>query len=388
MPEQAVQTLFSGASDIATQAPTHSTGLLPSQALRAAIEEGEILAAEPIDEDQVQPSSLDLRLGAYAYRVPCSFLPGPERTVGQRVEAMAMHRIDLREGAVLERGCVYLVPLMESLRLRHRTSALANPKSSTGRLDVFARLITDGGSEFDRVRPGYRGALWAEISPRSFSILVRSGSRLVQLRIKRGSPTWSESALKRLHAQVGLVDEEADPERLKRGLLAITVKCEPEAGDESDVIGYRAKRNAYLVDVDKVAHYDPADYWEPIRGQAGRGIVLDPNDFYILGSRESVTVPVDHAAEMLAYDTLVGEFRVHYAGFFDPGFGLAEAGGAGTRAVLEVRTRDVPFLIEDGQVVGRLLYERLIEKPDRLYGSKIGSNYQRQGLALGKQFKR
>lgn len=388
MPEQIAQALFSGVGEIAVQEPAYSTGILPSQALRAAVEDGEILAAEPIEADQIQPASLDLRLGAYAYRVPYSFLPGPEASVGQRIESYAMHRIDLREGAVLERGCVYLVQLMEGLRLRHRTSALANPKSSTGRLDVFARLITDGGSEFDRVRPGYRGALWAEISPRSFSILVHSGSRLVQLRIKRGSPQWSESALKRLHAQVGLVDEEGDNERLKRGLLAITVKTEAEPGDESDIVGYRAKRNAYLVDVDKVAHYDAADYWEPIHASGGRGIVLDPNDFYILGSRESVTVPVDHAAEMLAYDTLVGEFRVHYAGFFDPGFGLAEAGGSGTRAVLEVRTRDVPFLLEDGQIVGRLLYERLIEKPDRLYGSKIGSNYQRQGLALGKQFRR
>ena len=391
MPETAAQALFPKATDSrqdAASEPAYTTGILPSQALRAAIEEGEILASEPIEEAQIQPASLDLRLGAYAYRVPCSFLPGPDSTVGQKIETYAMHRIDLREGAVLERGCVYLVQLMEGLRLRHRTSAFANPKSSTGRLDVFARLITDGGSEFDRVRPGYRGALWAEVSPRSFSVLVRTGTRLVQLRVKRGSPQWSESALKRLHAQVGLVDEEGDEERLKRGLLAITVKTEAGPDDPDGIIGYRAKRNAYLVDVDKVGHYEASDYWEPIQSKAGRGIVLDPNDFYILGSRESVTVPVDHAAEMLAYDTLVGEFRVHYAGFFDPGFGLAEARGAGTRAVLEVRTRDVPFLIEDGQVVGRLLYERLTERPDRLYGQGIGSNYQRQGLALGKQFKR
>ena len=390
MSDRVVQPLFPEPESGVSAEPAFSTGVLPSQGLREAIEEGEILSPEPIGEDQIQPASLDLRLGACAYRVPCSFLPGRDSTVGQKVEATAMHRIDLRDGAVLERGCVYLIPLMESLRLKHRTSAYANPKSSTGRLDIFVRLITDGGTEFDRVRPGYRGALWAEISPRSFSVLVRSGSRLSQLRVKRGSPQWSESALRRLHEQVGLVDvdAESDPDLLKRGLLAITVKCEPEPDDRDAIVGYRAKHNTFLVDVDKIDHYDPADYWEPIQGRPGKGIVLDPNDFYILGSRESVTVPVDHAAEMLAYDTLVGEFRVHYAGFFDPGFGLAEIGAAGTRAVLEVRTRDVPFLIEDGQVVGRLLYERLTEPPDKLYGQGIGSNYQRQRLALGKQFKR
>ena len=389
MPSEAAQALFPESGDRRTPGePAHSTGILPSQGLRAAIEEDEILAVEPIEEDQIQPASLDLRLGAYAYRVPCSFLPGRDSTVGQKIESYAMHRIDLRDGAVLERDCVYVVQLMESLRLPHRTSAFANPKSSTGRLDVFARLITDGGTEFDRVRPGYRGGLWAEVSPRSFSVLVRSGTRLSQLRIKRGSPQWSESALRRLHEQVGLIDAESDPDLLKRGLLAITVKTEASPEGEDDIVGYRAKRNTYLIDFDRVGHYDWRDYWEPIHARPGRGIVLDPNDFYILASREAVTVPHDHAAEMLAYDTLVGEFRVHYAGFFDPGFGLAETGGSGTRAVLEVRSRDVPFLIEDGQVVGRLLYERLTERPDKLYGQGIGSNYQRQGLALSKHFKR
>ena len=388
MSNKVVRPLFPEQERDQSTEPAHSTGILPSQAIRQAIEDGEILAVEPIEEAQIQPASLDLRLGAFAYRMPCSFLPGKDSTVGQKIEAYAMHRVDLRDGAVLERDCVYLVQLMESLRLPHRTSAMANPKSSTGRLDVFARLITDGGTEFDRVRPGYRGSLWAEVSPRSFSVLVRSGTRLSQLRIKRGSPQWSESALRRLHEQVGLIDAESDPDLLKRGLLAITVKTEADADSGDDIVGYRAKRNAYLIDFDNVAGYDWQDYWEPIHARPGRGIVLDPQDFYILASREAVTVPVDHAAEMLAYDTLVGEFRVHYAGFFDPGFGLAETGGSGTRAVLEVRTRDVPFLIEDGQVVGRLMYERLTERPDKLYGQGIGSNYQRQGLALSKHFRR
>ena len=367
--------------------PMHSTGVVPSQGLREAVERGEIKATEPINEEQIQPASVDLRLGPVAYRTRASFLPGRGASVGQKIEAYAMHQFSLDGGAVLEKGCVYLAPVMESLQLRHRTSAMANPKSSTGRLDVFCRLITDGGTEFDHVRAGYHGPLWIEISPRSFSILVETGTRLLQLRIKRGAPRWSDAALRELHAEVGLIDDETVfAENVKRGLLAITVDAQGNGG--SDLIGWRARKNADLIDVSKVNYYDPRDYWEPVRARTGQGVILDPNDFYILSSRESVTVPADHAAEMLAYDTLVGEFRVHYAGFFDPGFGLADAGGEGTRAVLEVRSRDVPFMIEDGQVVGRLLYERLTALPDKLYGRDIGSNYQRQGLALSKQFKR
>ena len=367
--------------------PMHSTGVVPSQGLREAVERGEIKATEPINEEQIQPASVDLRLGPVAYRTRASFLPGRGASVGQKIEAYAMHQFSLDGGAVLEKGCVYLAPVMESLQLRHRTSAMANPKSSTGRLDVFCRLITDGGTEFDHVRAGYHGPLWIEISPRSFSILVETGTRLLQLRIKRGAPRWSDAALRELHAEVGLIDDETVfAENVKRGLLAITVDAQGNGG--SDLIGWRARKNADLIDVSKVNYYDPRDYWEPVRARMGQGVILDPNDFYILSSRESVTVPADHAAEMLAYDTLVGEFRVHYAGFFDPGFGLADAGGEGTRAVLEVRSRDVPFMIEDGQVVGRLLYERLTALPDKLYGRDIGSNYQRQGLALSKQFKR
>jgi dCTP deaminase len=360
-----------------------TTGILPYQAIKEAIANREIQAAEDFGEAQIQPASLDLRLGPVAYRVRSSFLPGKSATVLDKLGALAMHEIDLRPGAVLEKGCVYIVPLQEHLRLRKRLSALANPKSSTGRLDIFARLITDHGTEFDRVRERYQGPLYAEISPRTFSVLVRENSRLVQLRLRRGSPPSSDAALRRLHDTVGLVDAEAGQEDIKKG-LAITVDL---AGGESGVIGYRAKKHAGLIDIDKIGHYDRANFWDPLRADAGRALILDPGEFYILASRETVTVPVDHAAEMIAYDTLVGEFRVHYAGFFDPGFGLAETGGKGTRAVLEVRSHEVPFLIEDGQTVGRLVYERLTARPDKLYGAGIGSSYQRQGLALSKHFK-
>jgi dCTP deaminase len=373
-----------------------TTGLLPSQTLREAITAGrEVLSAEPISDAQIQPASIDLRLGEVAYRVRASFLPGARSRVRDKLDLLAMHRIDLTRGAVLEKDCVYIIPLFEHLALRKRTTALANPKSSIGRLDVFARVITDNGIEFDRVREGYKGSLYAEISPRSFSVLVRTGSSLVQLRIRRGSPAFSDTALRRLHEEVGLVEtpEGAAPgrEAIRDG-LAFTVDV---AGDAHNaIIGYKARRHTDLIDVDRIGHYDPQEFWEPVhahRGPGGAekpgGIVLDPHDFYILASREAVVVPPDHAAEMLPYHTLVGEFRVHFAGFFDPGFGTEETGGNGSRAVLEVRSHEVPFLIENGQVIGRLMYERLIARPDKLYGRAIGSSYQKQGLALSKHFK-
>ncbi|HKS88770.1 MAG TPA: 2'-deoxycytidine 5'-triphosphate deaminase [Stellaceae bacterium] len=373
-----------------------STGLWPAQLLRGAVSLGhEIMAAEAIEDDQIQPASIDLRLGEVAYRVRASFLPGSRSSVRDKLDHLAMHRIDLSAGAVLEKDCVYIVPLLEHLALRKRVSAMANPKSSIGRLDVFARVITDQGGEFDRIREGYKGPLYAELSPRAFSILVRAGSRLVQLRVRRGSPLFRDTALRRLHAETRLVEPPdgaaagAGAEAIRNG-LAFTVDV---AGDPvTGVAGYKARRHTGLIDVDLVDHYDPREFWEPVYPQRGingaGGVVLDPNDFYILASREAVVVPPDHAAEMIPYDAFVGEFRVHYAGFFDPGFGAAEAEGSGSRAVLEVRTHEVPFLIEHGQVVGRMLYEPLIARPDRLYGGAIGSSYQRQGLALSKHFKK
>lgn len=362
-----------------------TTGLLPSQLLREAVAQGrEILSPQSIGDDQIQPASIDLRLGEVAYRVRASFLPGARATVRDKLDLVSMHRIDLTGGAVLEKDCVYIVPLLEYVSLRKRTSAAANPKSSTGRLDVFARVITDFGSEFDRVREGYKGPLFVELSPRAFSILVRTGSRLVQLRIRRGSPGFSDTALRRLHEEVGLVDVGPEPRTIRNG-LPFTVDV---AGDSATgIVGYKARRHTDVIDIDRSSYYDPRDFWEAVYSHRGEAIILDPNDFYILASREAVIVPPDHAAEMLPYDTFVGEFRVHYAGFFDPGFGAPETAGSGSRAVLEVRSHEVPFLIEHGQVVGRLVYERLITRPDKLYGAPIGSSYQRQGLALSKHFR-
>ena len=282
---------------------------------------------------------------------------------------------------MLETGCVYIVPLLEGLALPPEIAAAANPKSSTGRLDVFTRVIADRTRGFDRIDAGYRGPLYAEISPRTFPVLVREGSRLSQLRFRHGHAVLAAGALAALHAAERLVDTDAPD--LQDG-VPVGVDLEGFGPDKS--IGYRAKRHTGLIDMDRRAAYDVAEFWEPIRARRDRSLILDPGEFYILASREAVQVPPDYAAEMVPFDPLMGEFRVHYAGFFDPGFGYAGAGGRGSRAVLEVRSRDVPFIIEHGQIVGRLVYERMLARPGTLYGQGIGSNYQAQGLKLSKHF--
>jgi len=355
------------------------TGVLPDRAIRMMIARGAIAADVPVADAQVQPASLDLRLGAVAYRVRASFLAGRGRSVADRIAEFEMHRIDLTAGAVLEKGCVYVVPLMERLALPEGVSAVANAKSSTGRLDLLTRTITDGGVEFDRIGDAYDGPLYAEICPRSFSVLVRPGMRLNQVRFRRGHAALDDEGLRALHARVPLVSGEA----LIDDGLGFSVDLRPAAGD---LVGYRAKPHTGLIDLDRIGHYPPADYWEEVRTDEGR-IILDPGAFYILVSREAVTIPPDHAAEMAPYLAMVGEFRVHYAGFFDPGFGWAGAAGAGSRGVLEVRCHEAPFVLEHGQVVGRLIYERMAEAPERLYGAGLASNYQGQGLKLAKHFR-
>jgi dCTP deaminase len=359
-----------------------STGILPSHVLRRLIRaHREIVATEAVIESQFQPASLDLRLGPVAFRVRASFLPGPAATVADKLQSVFMHEIDLTRGAVLETGCVYIVPLLERADFSSRISGVANPKSSTGRIDVFTRLITDRAQQFDRIEPGYSGPLYAEISPRTFPVLVRKGSRLNQLRIRSGSPQFTDTQLRRLHAEMPLVDCEAD---IDNG-LAVTIDLKGEQGGAR--IGWRAKRHTDLIDVDAVGVLDPLTFWDEIEAQESGNLVLDPDEFYILVSRERIGIPFDYAAEMVPFNPLVGEFRVHYAGFFDPGFGHEPGRLPSARAVLEVRSREVPFILEHAQIVGRLVFERLTDPPPEVYGQGIGSNYQRQGLKLSKHFK-
>ncbi|MEM0921983.1 MAG: 2'-deoxycytidine 5'-triphosphate deaminase [Pseudomonadota bacterium] len=358
-----------------------SGGILPAQTLRALIAEGAIAAPADDGAPQIQPASLDLRLGRRAWRVRASFLAGHGKAVAERLDTFSMHQIDLTPGAVLERDCVYLVELQERLALPPTISASANAKSSTGRLDLFTRLIADRQTEFDRVEAGYHGPLYAEISPRTFSVLVRPGDRLNQIRFARGRAVFSDAELVMLNAREPLVNGPA----LIDGGLGFSVDLTPRGAD--GIVGWRARRNAPLIDLSLIGHYDVAEFWEPVRPHPAGGVILDPGAFYILVSREAVNVPPETAAEMVPYMAVAGEFRVHYAGFFDPGFGHPSTGGSGSRGVLEVRCHEAPFALEDGQMVGRLVYERMEEVPDVLYGRDLGSNYQGQELKLSKHFK-
>jgi len=365
-----------------------STGLLPSQAIRDLIAKGRVVGDRAITEEQIQPASLDLRLGDIAHRVQASFLPGPGCKVETKVKELRMARVDLTSAAVFEKGCVYIVPLLEELDLPRDISGKANPKSTTGRLDVFIRLITDEGVEFERVPAGYKGRLYAEIVSRTFTVAVRAGMRLNQLRFVRGNPVSSDNRIRRLDEELQLTYMDAEnpgKARIDRG-LGITVNLEGASPDE--VIAYKARKHAPAIELDRINYYSPEEFWEVRRASAGPRLILEPGDFYILASKERVRVPPEFAAEMVPFDPSVGEFRIHYAGFFDPGFGYGSSDIKGTRAVLEVRAHEVPFLIEHEQFVGRLTYMPLLAKPEKIYGLQIGSSYQLQALTLSKQFKR
>lgn len=356
-----------------------SAGVQSDRQIQAMVDQGVINADRPVVDGQVQPASLDLRLGTKAYRVRASFLAGKDHRVSDRLCDLTMHEFSLEDGAVLEKGCVYVVPLLEGLALPKGMSAAASAKSSIGRLDLLTRIITDHGTEFDRVPEAYEGPLYVEICPRSFSVVATTGQMLNQIIFREGATFLSDAELSALHQDSPIVS--GDPV-IDAG-LGFSVDLKPEG---TDLVGYRAKPHTGVVDLSKLAHYDPAEYWEEVRTKEGR-IILDPGAFYILVSREAIAIPPTHAAEMAPYLAMVGEFRVHYAGFFDPGFGWAEAGGAGSRGVLEVRCHEAPFVLEHGQVVGRLVYEKMAEVPEALYGVGIASNYQGQGLKLSKHFK-
>lgn len=363
-------------------------GILPSQEIAALVDTGKVCADDPIGEDQIQPSSLDLRLGTEAYRIRASFLPGKSTTLMQqaRTNGMLTETIDISTDAVLQPNAIYVIPLMERLALPADVYGIANPKSSTGRLDIFTRLIPEIGDEFERVKRGYNGGLYIEVVSQTFPILVRAGMRLNQLRLGRGRRTAvGEDRLRQLGQRDFLVaaDDETGQAMVDRG-LRLTVDLE---GDGSGVVGYRARKTTQAIDLGRLNYYDVADFWTPLL--RGEECILAPGEFYILASKQRVRIPADLAAEMLPYDLSTQEFRVHYAGFFDPGFGYGENGEIpGTRAVLEVRANEMPILLEDDQFVGRLNYFYMAAKPDKVYGGSIGSNYQQQGLALSKQFKR
>lgn len=354
-----------------------TSGVFSAEMIANLMENRAVLGAS---NARLQPASLDLTLGKRAWRVRASFLPSRVRTVAARLEdGLAMNAFGLEDGVVFERGCVYLVELNERLALPDGVIGAANPKSSTGRIDVFVRLVTDYGVAFDEIPAGYEGPLYAEISPRTFSIFARTGSSLNQLRFKQGQCRLDDQATKALNDQTPLVDGVADID----GGLGLSVSLQ----DDQSIIGWRARRHSALIDVDQPGTLDASDFFEPLGSQKSGFIILDPDEFYILASKESLVIPPDYAAEMTPINPGLGEFRVHYAGFFDPGFGWSPSGTNGSRAVLEVRSHDAPFVLEDGQLVARLVYERMATQPQQLYGADVKSNYQGQGLKLSKHFR-
>ncbi len=376
---------------------SRAEGMLPSQEIREIISKGYVRTPlyQPITERQIQPASLDLRLGEVGYRVQASFVP-QHTTVEQGIHdaGLKVSRVDLTRPTVLEKGCVYIVPLLEELELPDDLSARANPKSSTGRLDVFTRLITDHGVYFDHVRPGYKGRLYAEIASRTFTVIVNAGMTLNQLRFARGNPKASDRATTELERTIkqkeeALVYGEGGlPAKARIGKQSILLSVNLEAGENSDIVAYQARRSAPVIDLSNINYYDPAEFWDTRRDPGKRGLILEPGDFYILASKEKVSVPPDWAAEMVPMDQDIGEFRMHYAGFFDPGFGYGSGDIKGTQAVLEIRAHEVPFRIEHDQIIARLKYMPLRSRPDKIYGVDIGSSYQKQALALSKHFKR
>lgn len=375
--------------------PSRLEGMLPSQEIRDLIAKGHVRAFPEITEQQIQPASLDLRLGDVGWRVQASFFPHSSSVERGLADAgLIMSRVDLTRTTVLEKGCVYVVPLLEQVGLPDWVAGRANPKSSTGRLDIFIRLITDYADEFERVNRGYKGRLYAEIAPRTFSVIARAGMALNQLRFVTGNPKPSDRATAALEKEVWereealVYGEEGTPEKARIAKQHVTLSVNLRGSDASEIIAYKAKKNAPVIDLANINHYDPQDFWEIRHDPGKKGLILEAGDFYILASREKVSVPPDWAAEMLSLNQDLGEFRIHYAGFFDPGFGYGAGDIRGTRAVLEVRAHEVPFLIEHNQAVGRLSYIRLRSRPDKVYGVDIGSSYQRQGLALSKHFKR
>ena len=361
------------------------SGVLPSQAIEELIDQAHITARTAIRQRQVQPATLDMRLGERAWRLQASFLPGKRKPIHERIDNLAMREMDIGTPTVLEKGCVYLVELQERLRLPDGVAARTNPKSSTGRLDVFTRTITDRGEAFDRIDDGYEGGLWTEVMPRTFPVTVQAGLSLSQMRFVRGDPRIGDEELRAIDAENHLVsrDEEYNGAAVDGG---IRLSVDLETRGPGRGVAYRGRANAPIVDLrQRAGTLEPEEYWERIEECPKGRLILNPGDFYILGSRERLRVPPDYAAEMVPFDPSVGEFRIHYAGFFDPGFGMA--GEQGTPGVLEVRAHETPFAMEHGQTVGRLEYSRTLAPPRRLYGQRIGSSYHAQGLTLSKQFR-
>lgn len=364
-------------------------GTLPVQGLKHLIEKGVIKSSRPVLDKQMQPASMDLRLGNKAYRVRSSFLPQRQR-VEELIEDLYMYEIDLNENGILERKNVYLIPLIEELYLPPELNGKTNPKSSTGRLDIFTRVITDGGYRFDEIGHGYSGRLYLEVFPRSFTVKVKTGQSLNQMRLFCERQQVEDNDLRDVYnTYILLYDDAGMPVAADSAIIhdGLYMRVDLKGNSSNGIIGFKAKKNSSIIDLSKVGGYLASDYWEPIHAPREGFLILEPEEFHIFASREKVRVPMEYAAEMIEFDAGSGELRTHYAGFFDSGFGYGYGEVKGTRSVLEVRPHDVPFRIEDGQIFFKIRYEKMVEPPEISYGKDIGSHYYAQELALSKHFR-
>ncbi|MDA1284586.1 MAG: 2'-deoxycytidine 5'-triphosphate deaminase [Proteobacteria bacterium] len=314
-----------------------------------------ILITSSFNKSQIQPASLDLTLSSNCYRIKASFIPNNKK-VSQLIESLALSKINLNNENLLEKNCIYLCELNEHLNLNNAYSAKSNPKSTTGRLDIFTRLITDYGKEYDVVDRGYNGKLYLEIIPQSFSIIVKKGLSLNQIRFYKD------------HLIINSFIKSQD--------ISIYIK-------KNEICAYKAIKNTSAINLNKLNHYKINDFWETIIPK-NNNFIIEKDEFYILRSLENIKIKDTIAAELEPFGDNFGNFRVHYAGFFDPGFGNNKLG---TPAVFELRAYDTPFYVENKQKVARLNFYKLIEKSINTYGKKIKSNYHNQKLKLAKQFK-
>ncbi|MBI29421.1 MAG: 2'-deoxycytidine 5'-triphosphate deaminase [Pelagibacteraceae bacterium] len=357
-------------------------GALAYQNYKFLIENNIINSNNRIPDESIQPASIDLRLGNFAYRVSSSFLT-INKTVEDRIKNFIIDKIDISQGHLFKKNQIYIVEVQESLNLDSKLSGKCNPKSSTGRLDILSRVISDYSSEYEVIKPGYKGKIYLEITSKTFNIVFTEGDKLSQLRLRKNNiVTTNDRELIGLHKLSPLLYNKNH--KAIKPLINNGLKITAAVFNDDEPIAYKAKKDSPEIFFNKLRFHNKKDYWVSINKTKKNSLIIEPNEFYILKSKEKIKISRNLAAEMIPYDSEIGEFRAHYAGFFDPGFGNEMKG---SHAVLEIKTYEVPFAVEDGQIIARLIFEKLAEEPTKIYGEGIKSNYQNQGLALSKHFR-
>ena len=328
---------------------------------------------------QIQPSSLDLTLSEECYEIEASFL-SPNHNIRDKLNNIINKKIDLNEVYIFKKNITYIVRLNEKLNLKNDIFGKCNPKSSTGRLDIFCRAILNFSDEYEKIPLNYNGEIFLEITPRSFNIALIKGDSLNQMRlIYQNHDYVDDESLHNFHNIDPIIFDEFGNTNVAD--ISSGLKISVDLKKINKTSAYIAKDNAPVLHYDKINSHKVADFWDTIKTKDDY-LIIKPGKFYILKSKQKIRIPKTMAGEMKPYDTGIGDFRVHYAGFFDPGFGDP----FGSYAVLEVKTNEVPFILNDGQVIAKIQYEKLNKETKVVYGSNIKSNYQNQELALSKHF--